>query len=128
MSRPHVLLVEDSTFLSQKVTDQLADQYSFYTSSAETAAVARDVIATSDIDCILVKHNLPDESGLEFAESLTSDIPVILVTSTALEEVAMEAIRAGVSEFFQKDNLAGETMDVLANRIQILVDLHTLRN
>jgi len=124
MSRPHVLLVEDSAFISQRVTDTLSEHYDFSTSTAETAETARDILETSDIDCILVKNNLPDESGLEFADSLNSDIPVILFTSTTLEEIAMEALRAGVTEFFHKDNLEGDTMDVLANRITILMDLH----
>jgi len=125
MSRPHVLLVEDSAFISQQIRDKLSDQYGFGTSTAETAAVARDVLATSDIDCILVKHNLPDETGLELAKSLGSTVPVILLTSSSLESVAMEAIKAGVTEFYHKDNLGGETVDVLANRINVLVELYS---
>lgn len=129
MSRPHVLVVEDSAFISQQVADKLSSHYDFATSTAESAAVARDVLASSDIDCVLVKHNLPDESGLEFAQSIGSDVPVILLTSTSpLESIAMDALKSGITEFFHKNSLEGETVDVLANRISILVDRHELRS
>ncbi|MFB6179526.1 MAG: response regulator [Halorientalis sp.] len=127
MSRPHVLVVEDSLFISQQIADKLSEHYDFATSTADSAGEARDVLASSDIDCVLVKHNLPDESGLEFTSSLGTDVPVILLTSSELESVAMEALKAGVTEFFHKDSLAGETVDVLANRISILVDRYNLR-
>lgn len=127
MAKPHVLLIEDSLLISQKVSDQLSTQYSFAVSTAESTSEARDVLASSDIDCILVKHNLPDESGLEFADSITSAIPIILLTSSELESIAMDAIKAGVTEFFHKDNLAADTLDVLANRIRILIDRYELQ-
>jgi two-component system cell cycle response regulator len=126
MSRPHVLVVEDSVFISQQIADKLSDQYDFATSTAESAADARAALEASDIDCLLVKHNLPDESGMELSASIESDVPVILLTSSAVESVAMDALQAGVSEFFHKDNLSEETVDVLANRIDILVDLYGL--
>ena len=128
MPGPHVLLVEDSRFITQAVCDKLSTHHGFETSVAETAAEAREVLATADIDCILVKHKLPDETGLEFAGSVDAAIPIVLVTSSPLEEVAPDAIDAGITEFYPKDELGTETMAVLANRITVLVDAPTLQN
>lgn len=121
MTGTHVLLVEDSEFMAQQVSDTLKTFHEYKTSTVETAAAARGAVETGNIDCVLVNHDLPDESGMEFAESVTADIPIILLTTTTLEDVAKEAIDAGVTEFVHKDNLAQSTMNVLANRIDVAI-------
>ena len=121
MAPPHVLLVEDSRFLSTQVSDRLATEYDFLITTVETAAAARDAVAQNDIDCVLVNNNLPDESGIAFAESVDQSLPIILLTATTLESVAADAVTAGVTEFIHKEHLAQGTMDVLANRIHVAI-------
>lgn len=121
MAPPHVLLVEDSRFLSTQVSDRLGTEYDFLITTVETAATARKAVAQNDIDCVLVNNNLPDESGIAFAESVPQSLPIILLTATTLESVAADAVAAGVTEFVHKENLAQGTMDVLANRIHVAI-------
>lgn len=117
MAAPHVLLVEDSGFMSSRVHDALSSEHDFSVSVAGTAAEAREALADGGIDCVLVNHTLPDESGLDVAASTDADVPVILFTTKPTEPLAAEAIDAGVTEFVKKDAHAVGSMDVLANRI-----------
>lgn len=120
MTSTHVLLVEDSSFMAQQVSDTLTI-HDIETTTVETAATAREEMATDGVDCVLVNHDLPDESGIELAQSLAADVPIILLTSTSLGAVAADAIEAGVTEFVHKDDLATGSMTVLANRIDVAI-------
>lgn len=120
MAVPHVLLVEDSQFMAQKVSETLTI-HDIRTDTVETASEAREAIAAGDIDCVLVNHDLPDETGMAFADSVSADIPIILLTSTSLGEIAADALEAGVTEFVHKDDLATGSMTVLANRIKVAI-------
>jgi DNA-binding response OmpR family regulator len=115
-----ILLIEDSEFLRQQIKETLTI-HDIGTETATTASEARETLKANDIDCILVNHDLPDSSGIEFAESAPAGIPVILLTSTSLESIAADAIAAGVTEFIHKDNLVTGTMVILANRINIAI-------
>ncbi len=115
-----VLLIEDSEFLQQQIKETLTI-HDIGTETAATASEAHETLEATDIDCILVNHDLPDSSGIEFAESVPADMPVILLTSTSLESIAADAIPAGVTEFIHKDDLATGSMTVLANRINVAI-------
>jgi len=120
MAGKRVLLVEDSEFMSQQIAETLS-HYDITVEVVHTASAARETLAAGDIDCILVNHDLPDESGLEFVKSVSAETPVILLTATSLDSLAADAIEAGVTEFVHKDNLATGSMGVLANRIDVAI-------
>lgn len=59
-------------------------------------------------DVILADYNLPDWSGLEalhWVRSLNRDTPMVLVTGTLGDELAIECMKAGVTDYVLKDNL-----------------------
>ncbi|MBI3668844.1 MAG: PAS domain S-box protein [Acidobacteria bacterium] len=63
----------------------------------------------SDYDIILADYRLPHWTGLEAFEQLRQlgkDIPFLLVTGTLGEEVAVECIKQGVTDYVLKDRLA----------------------
>lgn len=126
MSSPHVLLVEDSNFMATKVVETLESAHEFVITTASTAVEARNALQNGSYDCIISNYELPDENGITLAESLGEDaeipsVPLIILTGRSIEPIAKEAIEAGVTEFVYKGDQATGEMDVLANRIRLVL-------
>jgi PAS domain S-box-containing protein len=78
-----------------------------------------DRIRTNDVDCVVSDHDMPDRSGIELLEIVRAefpDLPFILYTGKGSEEVASDAISAGVSDYLQKES-GTDQYSVLAHRI-----------
>jgi DNA-binding NtrC family response regulator len=70
------------------------------------------------IDCVVSDQDLPDMSGVELLEAVRrghSDLPFILFTGKGSEAVARDALRAGATDYLQKQS-GTEQYDLLANR------------
>jgi CheY-like chemotaxis protein len=78
--RRSVLVVEDTEFFLELATQALGRRYSVI--PARTAAEARQVLATRQVDLVVLDLNLPDSDGAGVLRSLPrSDIPVLVYTS-----------------------------------------------
>jgi DNA-binding NtrC family response regulator len=90
--------------------------------SVETATSADEglqLLSESEIDCIVSDYEMPRKSGIEFLDSVTEDypnLPFILYTGKGSEEVASEAISAGVTDYLQKES-GTDDYALLSNRI-----------
>lgn len=81
-------------------------------------------VVDDDIDCIVSDYDMPEMNGLEFLETLRDDgheLPFILFTGKGSEEIASEAISAGVTDYLQKKS-GTEQYTMLTNRIENAVD------
>lgn len=77
----------------------------------------------ADIDCIVSDYEMPGMDGIEFLEAVRQQyeaLPFILFTGRGSEDVASEAISAGVTEYLQKDG-SREQFELLANRVANVV-------
>ena len=131
MTGPAVLLVEDSEFMTMRIVETLEDSHNMSLTAVSTATEAREYLSTEIFDCVVVNYELPDETGVEFADSLNPSgrepvVPVILLTGRELEPIASDAIEKGVTEFVYKGDHATANMDVLANRIRVVLKNHNL--
>ena len=66
-------------------------------------------------DCVLVDHNLPDGTGLDFVEDLkeiggTLRFPTVMLTGTGSEAVAVQAMKAGVQDYLVKNRLNADSL------------------
>lgn len=87
---------------------------------------ALDVLSEIDVDCIVSDFDMPELNGIEFLETARDNYPgllFILYTGKGSEEVASDAISAGVTDYIQKERGTSH-YDVLGNRIKNTVDQH----
>lgn len=74
----------------------------------DPAAVA-EALAAGDWEMVISDYNLPRFSGLNVVELVRDsgrDIPVIVVSGAIGEDLAVEAMHAGASDYIMKDNFA----------------------
>jgi len=115
-----VLHVDDDSHFTELIVNRLkhkSDQITIQT--ATTPQEGLSILTTDPVDCILSDYEMPAQDGLEFLEAIREDypdLPFILYTSRGSEEVASEAISAGVTDYLQKDAGPGH-YELLANRI-----------
>ncbi|MXV62897.1 response regulator [Natronorubrum sp. JWXQ-INN-674] len=129
MTSPLVLFVEDSEFITKHVGDTLRTEHGFDIASVSTATKARSMLRSQAYDCVVTSHELPDGTGIELAASVSddsavADTPFVLFTGNPLESLAADALESGITAFVSKDNHATGSMDVFANRIQLVIAAH----
>ncbi|MEF8914674.1 PAS domain S-box protein [Natronomonas sp.] len=83
-----------------------------------------EFLAANEVDCIVSDYDMPGTNGIEFLEAVRAeypDLPFILYTGKGSEEVASDAISAGVTDYLQKQTTSSQ-YTVLANRVLNAVD------
>ena len=120
-----VLHVDDEPEFAELVATYLQrEDERFEIESATTASDGLDRLNNTEFDCIISDHDMPGQNGIEFLESVRDDypdLPFILFTGKGSEEVASEAISAGVTDYLEKGTGTDQYM-VLTNRVRNAVE------
>ena len=90
---------------------------------------ALDRLDEGRFDCVVSDYDMPRRNGIELLEAVREeypDIPFILFTGKGSEEIASDAISAGVTDYLQKGNETSQ-YTVLANRIRNGVESYHAR-
>ena len=108
----HVLLVEDNP-LDVKVIKQFFNQTkaqtSFKVHSVDSLKSAIDYIKINEISAILLDLNLTDSFGIDtflHIKKTDSEIPVVILTATDDERLALLAVRQGAQDYLLKTDLS----------------------
>ena len=100
-----LLIVEDDNTVSL-LQSRYLQRAGYEVSVAATAEQALQHVQRSEVDLIVLDYSLPDEvTGLQLYETLKAsgcDRPVIIVTAHNEEGTVLNALRAGVRDFFRK--------------------------
>lgn len=119
-----VLHVDDDERILELVKTRLEREFPRLdvdtTTSVDDAVDALD----DEVDCIVTDYRMPGDDGLSLLKRIRvadPHVPVVFFTGHGSEEIAAEAIGAGVTDYLQK--AADEsTVALLGNRVLSLVD------
>jgi CheY-like chemotaxis protein len=117
-----VLVVDDSVFdrrLVGQLLESLKDVRLVY---AGNALEALAMIERESPAVVLTDLVMPDIEGLELVQQVRARYPhisVILVTAYGSEEVAMQALRAGASNYIPKKRLARDLVPTLKHVLSV---------
>jgi len=120
-----VLHVDDDPAFSELTAvylRQTDDRFSVDTATSADEALER--LDERRPDCIVSDYNMPGMDGIAFLREVRETwpkLPFILFTGKGSEDVASDAISAGVTDYLQK-NVGTEQYELLANRITNAVD------
>jgi signal transduction histidine kinase len=102
-----ILLVEDNPGDARLLRETLREAASlaFELTHVSRLAEASEVLALGEIDVVLLDLSLPDAFGLDtVARTLEAapKVPIIVLTGTDDEQLAMQAVRAGAQDYLVK--------------------------
>ena len=88
-----------------------------------TCAAAIETLQQQDFDCVLLDYRLPDETGISLVQQIRQAgirAAAIVLTGQGDEQVAVEVMKAGASDYLSKSNLAPEILGrSLSNAVRI---------
>jgi len=120
-----VLHIDDEPDFASLTSDFLERECDYFDVVTETRATdGLERIRNGDLDCIVSDHDMPSMTGIELLELVRDeypDLPFILFTGKGSEEVASDAISAGVTDYLQKES-GTDQYAILANRIENAVE------
>jgi PAS domain S-box-containing protein len=121
----HALHVDDDPAFADLVKTFLERERDEITVTTKpTVEEGMAVLHDETVDCVISDYDMPDQNGLDFLELVRAEypeLPFILFTGKGDEEIASEAITAGVTEYLQKGGGTSQ-YTVLANRVENLVE------
>jgi two-component system, repressor protein LuxO len=119
-TQARILIVEDSATQAEIARLHLAE-LGHAPEVVGTAAAARDWLRETHPDAVLLDIELPDGSGLDILRALRADgddAAVIVVTANASINAAVEAMRAGATDFLVKPYARARLAVTLANALE----------
>ncbi|MGQ3328081.1 response regulator [Halorubrum sp. FL23] len=131
--RPHgecgsavrVLHVDDEPAFLELVATYLERMDGAFEVQSETdVGAALEAVESGSIDCVVSDYEMPGTDGLDLLDRIRErdpTVPFILFTGKGSEEIASEAISAGVTDYIQKRS-GTDQYTVLANRVRNAVD------
>ena len=112
----------DLAALTEEALEDIHDGLEIETVHSPTAALDR--IENGGYHCIVSDYEMPDLTGIDLLEQVREvhpDLPFILFTGKGSEEVAADALKAGATDYLQKEGGSSQ-FQVLANRIDNAVE------
>ena len=124
-----VLLVEDSPSDMRIIREWLADEHSMLEYSVVDVHSLEDAIellSQQDFEILLLDLGLTDSSGISTLQSIATkqrQVPVVVLTGLADEQLAFDAMRAGAQDFLVKSEFDQRT---LTRCIRYAIERHRL--
>ena len=125
-----VLLVDDDPGYADLAAEGLERAVEgFVVETAADAEAGLERLEDGAFDGVVSDYDLPGSDGVSFLEQVRSrwpDLPFVLLTAKGSEEVASEAIAAGVTDYLRKE-AGADQFALLANRLRNAVEAHRAR-
>jgi DNA-binding NtrC family response regulator len=122
---PTILIVEDEAKMRRLLELNLGED-GFSTLSAGDAETGLKLLRENQVDLVVTDLKLPGMNGLEFLQAVkrhNAALPVVVMTAFGTVETAVEAMKAGASDYVLKPFPLGEMRMVIRKEL----DVHNLR-
>ena len=119
MAQQTVLVVDDESG-QRRITEAVAARAGYATLEAEHGQAALDLLTSprgKAVDAVILDYNMPGKTGIEVLRELRPQfpmLPVIMLTAHSSVSTAVEAMRAGASDFLLKPASADRITRALA--------------
>src|SRR5262245_22346000 len=124
-AKPTILIVEDEAKMRRLLELNLGDD-GLFTISVGDAESGLKTLQNTVVDLVVTDLKLPGMNGLEFLQAVkraNSAIPVVVMTAFGTVETAVEAMKAGASDYVLKPFSLDEMRMVVHKEL----DVHRLR-
>jgi DNA-binding NtrC family response regulator len=118
---PNILIVEDEARIRRLLELDLGEA-GFQTFSAADAEKGLDLLRREQIDLVLTDLKLPGMGGLEFlqaAKRLNGALPVVVMTAYGTVETAVDAMKAGATDYILKPFALAEMRLVVQKELDV---------
>jgi len=118
---PTILIIEDESKMRRLLELNLGDD-GFKTVSAGDAETGVKLLASEPVDLVLTDLKLPGMSGLEFLQAAKQQnpaLPVVVMTAFGSVETAVEAMKAGASDYVLKPFSLAEIRIVVHKELDV---------
>lgn len=124
-----LLLIEDNPGDARLLREMLAEAKApFEMEWVQTLSSGMERLANGNIDLVVLDLHLPDSQGLETFTELhgrVPEVPVVVMSGLADENVAMEALKKGAQDYFIKGQVDS---DLLARSLQFALARYKLQS
>jgi signal transduction histidine kinase len=120
----HILIVDDDEIDRMAVGRALRKaNVEFVPVEVATAEGAIAQLTRDQFDCVFLDYRLPDYDGLEMVRTihgLRIHAPLIVLTGQGDEQIAVEVMKAGATDYLVKSRISPETLEqVMRNAIRV---------
>lgn len=118
---PAILIVEDEAKMRRLLELNLGED-GFTTLSAEDAETGLKLLRENPIDLVLTDLKLPGMNGLEFLQTIkrqNAALPVVVMTAFGSVETAVDAMKAGASDYVLKPFSLSEMRIVIHKELDV---------
>lgn len=116
-----ILVVDDSP-IDRRLASGLLEKAGYKTRTAENGHAALASLEAARAELVVTDMSMPEMDGLELVEKVRSkyaDIPVILMTSLGVEDLAVRALQRGAASFVPKRDLARSLAETVRSILEI---------
>jgi DNA-binding NtrC family response regulator len=130
--KPRVLIVEDDSLVADSIGRVLIRQ-GYDASAVSQGSGARKILEESAVHLVILDIRLPDMNGLDLLRAIREvepDIPVIVMTAYTDVKVAVDAMKAGATDYLQKPFELDELKVIVSRALEnsrLKVQLTTLK-
>jgi len=114
----NILLVDDDSFFADVVAGQL--EYKYKVTIARSGGEAEELLkrGSNHYDMVLTDYNMPEVTGLDLLQWIQNqqlETPVVMLTASGSDIVAVEAMKLGAYDYVRKEQLDIQHLCVVIN-------------
>src|ERR1700722_18078671 len=118
---PTILIVEDEAKMRRLLELNLGED-GFHTLSAGDAEAGLKLLSENTVDLVVTDLKMPGMNGLEFLQAVKRQnavLPVVVMTAFGTVETAVEAMKAGASDYVLKPFSLAEMRMVVHKELDV---------